>query len=125
MQSSNTVAPKPPHAQSRSFVACTLVYRDELPNAAVLSNSFRHFYPEADFVVLVIDAIADQAALPNAKILPFTDLGLDAGEQWRLPMLMKRRDLLSPHRIGQRLPREIIRDVCYARDSDDSRHRSS
>lgn len=81
--------------QSDSFVGCTLVHLHELPNATVLANSFLDFHPNASFVVLTVDGMADQAALPKTKVLSVADLGLDAGEEWRLPMLLSHRDLLT------------------------------
>jgi glycosyltransferase involved in cell wall biosynthesis len=93
MTSTNTLAANP--AQSDSFVGCTLIHLNELPNAAVLANSFLHFHPNASFVVLTVDGVADQAGLPKVKLLSVADLGLDPGEEWRLPMLLSHRDLLT------------------------------
>jgi glycosyltransferase involved in cell wall biosynthesis len=92
MTVAHMLATNPPW-HSRSVVGCTVVYLNELPNAAVLANSFLRFHPNASFVALIVDGVADQAALPNAKILSLTDLGLDAGEEWRLPMLLSHREL--------------------------------
>jgi glycosyltransferase involved in cell wall biosynthesis len=92
MTVAHTLATNPP-GHARSVVGCSLVYLNELPNAAVLATSFLGFHPSASFVVLIVDGVAGQAALPNAKILSFADLGLDAGEEWRLPMLLSHREL--------------------------------
>ncbi len=93
MTVAHTVATNPP-AHSRSVVVgCTLAYLNELPNVAVLAASFLRFHPSASFVVLIVDGVAGQAALPNAKILSLTDLGLEVGEEWRLPMLLSHRQL--------------------------------
>jgi glycosyltransferase involved in cell wall biosynthesis len=94
MTSANTVATSQP-AHSGSLVGCTLVYLKELPTAAVLANSFLRFHPNASFVVLIVDGVAGQPAVPNAKVLSVADLGLQPGEQWRLPMLLSRPDLLT------------------------------
>ena len=82
-----------PAAQSGALVGCTVVYLNQLPHAAVLGSSFLRFHPEAAFAVLILDGTVDQAAVPNAKVLSLTDLGLDPGEEWRLPMLLSRRAL--------------------------------
>jgi glycosyltransferase involved in cell wall biosynthesis len=92
MTVAHTLATNPP-GHARSVVGCSLVYLNELPNAAVLATSFLRFHPSASFVVLIVDGVAHQAALPNAKILSFADLGLEAGEEWRLPMLLSHREL--------------------------------
>lgn len=94
MKSANPITTNP-SPDSRSLVGCTLVYRNELPNAAVLANSFLRFHPNALFVVLIVEGVADQVALPNAKVLSLTDLRLEAGEEWRLPMLLSHQDLRS------------------------------
>lgn len=75
------------------LAACTLVYADELPNAVVLGNSLRQFHPEARFTVLVIDGTPGQLAIPGAAILTLGDLGLEPGEERRLPMLLERAEL--------------------------------
>lgn len=76
-----------------SITGCTLIYTEELPQAAVLANSFLRFHPEAEFVVLVIDGLPGQASIPKVKTLSLGDLGLDSGEEWRLPMLFGRDEL--------------------------------
>jgi glycosyltransferase involved in cell wall biosynthesis len=82
-----------------TLVGCTAVYWAELPNAIVLANAFLRFHPEAKFAVLVIDRPNDQAALPNAQVFSLRDLGLEAGDGWRLPMLFgpdQLRSVLTP-----------------------------
>lgn len=82
------MATNSPPARSGALVGCTVIYPNELRHAAVLANSFLGFHPEASFGVLIFDGAADQAAIPNAKLLTLSDLGLEAGEEWRLPMLL-------------------------------------
>jgi glycosyltransferase involved in cell wall biosynthesis len=67
----------------------------EMPQAVVLANSFRQFHPEAGFVILVIDQPKDVTGTTGADILGLRDLSLAAGEEWRLPMLYDRVDLIS------------------------------
>jgi glycosyltransferase involved in cell wall biosynthesis len=82
--------------KSKTGVAAgTIVYTDELPNAAVLVNSFQRFHPETDFAVLVIAGRGEEITLPQATVLRLNDLGLDSGEEWRLPMLFRREELRS------------------------------
>jgi glycosyltransferase involved in cell wall biosynthesis len=77
------------------LTACTVARRSELPMARVLVDSFRKFHPEIEFAVLVIDRPGEQANLPNATVFGVADLGLDGGEECRLPMLFSERELVS------------------------------
>jgi glycosyltransferase involved in cell wall biosynthesis len=76
-----------------TLVGCTIAYSGEWPNAIVLANSFRHFHPGAEFVVLAVDRPNDQLTVPNGRVLGLGDLALDRGEEWRLPMLFNRTEL--------------------------------
>lgn len=66
-----------------------------MPQAVVLAGSFRQFQPEAKFAILVVDRRNDATDSANANILGVGDLGLGAGEEWRLPMLYEQRELIS------------------------------
>lgn len=71
----------------------TIVYADELPNAAVLVSSFRRFHPETEFAVLVIGGSGDEITPPDAAVWRLHDLKLHPGEEGRLPMLYRRDEL--------------------------------
>ena len=82
-------------SRATGLAAGTIVYPDELPNAAVLVDSCRRFHPEIEFTVLVIAAPGEAVTLPHARVMALRDLGLEAGEEWRLPMLFGRDELRS------------------------------
>ena len=65
----------------------------ELPQALVLARSFRTFHPEAEFVILVIGRPSEAIAVADATFWSLGDLALEPGEEWRLPMLYRGRDL--------------------------------
>src|SRR6478736_6335385 len=85
----------PPKTNQEKLIACTVALRSELPRARVLVDSFREFHPEIEFAVLVIDRPDAQVNLANASVLGVADLGLDSGEEWRLPMLFSDREMAS------------------------------
>jgi hypothetical protein len=66
-----------------------------MPQALVLANSFRQFHPKAGFVILVIDQAKEITGATSADIFDLRDLGFPAGEEWRLPMLYERDELIS------------------------------
>jgi glycosyltransferase involved in cell wall biosynthesis len=87
-----------------------------LPQAVVLATTFRQFHPEADFCILVTDRPNDAIAIANATVLGLRDLGLAAGEEWRLPMLYHNLDLipvLKPALIQALLKRGAGRVACF------------
>jgi len=66
-----------------------------MPQAIVLADSFRHFHPEGKFAILVVDLSNDAADIHDTEILGLRDLGLAAGDEWRLPMLYEQQELIS------------------------------
>jgi glycosyltransferase involved in cell wall biosynthesis len=74
---------------------CTITHVAEMAQAVVLANSFRHFHPEGKFAILVVDCPGNATVTASAEVLGLRDLGLPAGEEWRLPMLYERRELIS------------------------------
>ncbi len=64
-----------------------------MPQVIVLATSFLEFHPEARFVILAIGGGTDPATVPNTTVFSLRDLGLDAGEEWRLPMLYTQQEL--------------------------------
>jgi len=87
-------SPSDKGATSR-LVGCTITHAAAMPQALVLADSFRQFHPEAGFVILVIDPPDDATDTAGAEGLVLRDLGLAAGEEWRLPMLYEQRELIS------------------------------
>jgi glycosyltransferase involved in cell wall biosynthesis len=80
------------------LAGCTIALRSGVPQALVLANSFRKFHPESEFVLFVLDGLADGESEVTDAQLRFMypgDLGLKAGEEWRLPMLHTEAELLS------------------------------
>jgi len=74
---------------------CTIAHVTALPQALVLADSFRHFHPEGKFTILMVDPPNDATDAAGVDVLGLRDLGLPAGEEWRLPMLYERRELIS------------------------------
>jgi glycosyltransferase involved in cell wall biosynthesis len=74
---------------------CTITHIAAMPQALVLADSFRHFHPEGKFAILVVDRPDDAADTTGVDVLGIRDLGLPAGEEWRLPMLYERDELIS------------------------------
>jgi len=77
------------------LTGCAITHVAAMPQAVVLADSFRHFHPEGKFAILVVDLANDVSHPSGAEVLGLRDLGLPAGEEWRLPMLYERRDLIS------------------------------
>lgn len=77
------------------MTGCTITPVAAMPQAVVLANSFRHFHPEGKFAILVVDWPGNATHPAGAEVLGLRDLGLPAGEEWRLPMLYERRELIS------------------------------
>jgi hypothetical protein len=69
------------------WIGCTIVRAGEWAKAAVLATSFRQFHPGTPFAVLMLDRPDEKFALPGATVLYLGDIGLEKGEEWRLPML--------------------------------------
>jgi glycosyltransferase involved in cell wall biosynthesis len=78
-----------------ALVGCTIADRTVKPQAMVLGASFLRFHPEARFTILLVDGPGDPGAVSPASVLGISDLGLGAGEEWRLPMLYEGHDLAS------------------------------
>jgi glycosyltransferase involved in cell wall biosynthesis len=93
MAAGSSLKSNSPVAGGHAVGGCTIICADELPNAAVLANSFRRFHPDAAFTVLILDELGRQTRISNTKIVSLADLGLESAEQWRLPMLFSRRAL--------------------------------
>src|SRR3977135_1119694 len=74
---------------------CTITHVAAMPQAVVLADSFRHFHPEGKFAILLVDRPSDATDKAGADVLDLRDLGLPAGEEWRLPMLYEQRELIS------------------------------
>jgi glycosyltransferase involved in cell wall biosynthesis len=70
-----------------TMIGCTIAHTAAMPHAIVLATSFLEFHPEARFAILLLDGPSDSTALPKTIMLGLRDLGLAAGEEWRLPML--------------------------------------
>src|SRR5687767_1488471 len=77
------------------LIGCTIARASELPQAAVLATSFLRVHPGAEFAVLVLDGSGEQINRANMKLLGLGDLGLEQGDEWRLPMLYSADDLAS------------------------------
>jgi hypothetical protein len=97
-----------------SLTGCTIAVPAEMPQAIVLANSFFRFHPQAEFVILLLDQPQPRAAesLPRRISLLYpADLGLEAGEEWRLPMLYSAQELASI------LPPALLRRLLRSGDS--------
>jgi glycosyltransferase involved in cell wall biosynthesis len=75
------------------LVGCTIAESTVMPQAVVLATSFLESHPEARFIILLLDGPGDASAGPKMSIYGLRDLGLPAGEEWRLPMLYANREL--------------------------------
>lgn len=78
-----------------SVTGCTITHAAAMPQALVLADSFRRFHPEGTFTILVVDRPNDATDTASAGVLGLRDLGFPAGDEWRLPMLYERRELIS------------------------------
>ena len=78
------------------LAGCTAVLQSGMAQAFVLANSFRKFHRESEFFILVVDGPPDlESNMEGARFMSLGELGLDAGEEWRLPMLHSATELLS------------------------------
>jgi hypothetical protein len=77
------------------LVGCTIARAFQLPQAVVLATSFLKFHPGSEFAVVLLDGTNEQVSLANVKLLSVGDLGLEKGDEWRLPMLYSAEDLAS------------------------------
>ncbi len=77
------------------LIGCTIARASELPQAVVLATSFLRTHPGGEFAILLLDGSGEQISLANAKLLGLGDLGLEQGDEWRLPMLYGAEDLTS------------------------------
>jgi glycosyltransferase involved in cell wall biosynthesis len=77
------------------LLGCTITHAATMPQALVLATSFQHFHPGAEFAILLVDGPNDTTVAAKTTILGLRDLGLAAGEEWRLPMLYDSRELIS------------------------------
>lgn len=87
--------PKPASGPLHSLIGCTIAHASELPQARVLAASFLKFHPESEFAILLLDGANDPISVAKTKLLYLGDLGLGAGEEWRLPMLCAGRELIA------------------------------
>lgn len=91
----------PSSAMSRALPAltgCTIAVPAEIPQAIVLANSFFRFHPQDKFAILLLDQPQPGYAesFPRGiRLLYPADLGLEVGEEWRLPMLYGGQELGS------------------------------
>ena len=77
-----------------SLTGCTIARSAETPQAVVLANSFLKFHPQSEFAILVLDGPGNAATLPRGtRLLSLGELGLAAGDEWRLPMLYSAHEL--------------------------------
>lgn len=77
------------------LIGCTIARAFELPQAVVLATSFLKFHPGSEFAILLLDGSNEQIDLANVRLLSLRDLGLEEGDEWRLPMLYSAEDLAS------------------------------
>src|SRR5687768_16952562 len=77
------------------LIGCTIARAFELPQAVVLATSFLKLHPGSEFAILLLDGTNEQISLTNVKLLCLGDLGLEKGDEWRLPMLYSAEDLTS------------------------------
>jgi glycosyltransferase involved in cell wall biosynthesis len=88
-------AEPPPPGSLQPLIGCTIARAFELPQAIVLATSFLKFHPSSEFAILLLDGSNEQIDLANIKLLSLGDLGLEEGDEWRLPMLYSAEDLAS------------------------------
>lgn len=87
---------EPPAPDSlHPLIGCTIARASELPQAVVLATSFLKFHPGSEFAIVLLDRSNEQISLANVKLLSLGDLGLEKGDEWRLPMLYSAEDLAS------------------------------
>jgi glycosyltransferase involved in cell wall biosynthesis len=81
--------------RNETFIGCTIAPAASAPKALVLAKSFLEFHPDARFAILFIDQPDYTVAVPNLILLGLTDLALGPGEEWRLPMLFRAREMMA------------------------------
>lgn len=86
----------PPTAISRiPLTGCTIAVSAEIPRAMVLAKSFLRFHPENEFVILTLDkGIESETLPPGTRVLSMSDLALETGDEWRLPMIYSEQQLV-------------------------------
>jgi hypothetical protein len=70
--------------------ACTIVAANYLAQARVLARSFRQHHPDAPFTILLVDELGDTDARieeDGTQLLRLIDIGLDPGEEYRMPAI--------------------------------------
>ena len=70
--------------------ACTIVARNYLAQARVFAGSFRRHHPDCGVTILVIDDAphaAERHEMPGVELLNLTQIGLDPGDEYRMPMI--------------------------------------
>lgn len=70
--------------------ACTIVARNYLAQARVFARSFRRFHRDCRVTILVIDDASDQTeqhASEGVDLLNLSHIGLDPGDEYRMPMI--------------------------------------
>lgn len=78
------------------FAGCTIVLRSAVSHALVLASSFHKFHPESEFFILVLDGLTDvESNVEGVRLMSLGDLGLDPGEERRLPLLHSATALFS------------------------------
>jgi glycosyltransferase involved in cell wall biosynthesis len=85
-QPSNQSTPAP-------VMGCTIADPATLPQAVVLANSFLQFHPGAEFTILLLGLPDGPVTESGPILLGLHELGLAAGEEWRLPMLFESHEL--------------------------------
>lgn len=79
-----------------SVTGSTIAVPAEMPQSIVLANSFLKFHPQNEFAILLLDRPGNAPSLPRGtRLLYPADLGLEMGEEWRLPMLYSAHELAS------------------------------
>ena len=81
-----------------SLTGCTIAIPAEIPQAVVLAKSFFRFHPQDEFAILLLDQPQPGYAesFPRGtRLLYLAELGLEVGEEWRLPMLYAGQELPS------------------------------
>ncbi|MEP6809614.1 MAG: methyltransferase domain-containing protein [Chthoniobacterales bacterium] len=67
---------------------CTIVARNYLAQARVLAASFIRQHPDSAFTILIVDDLTeDREKVDGLELLHLSDLALDEGEIYRMPML--------------------------------------
>lgn len=75
------------------MAGCTTASIRALPQAIALAQSLRKFHADSEFVILVVDQLSQPIVVPHVTVWGLGDLALPPGEEWRLPMLHRGREL--------------------------------